>query len=192
MSYCGEPYAFMLVTASGRTPDDPWGLFAFYEDYLEWSAVAKNVHLELLKRRAAYESAVAQGDADSHPREGEIQRRLSAYEVAFDDLPSRAWYATFAVDHEEHVTNAINVATEGTCLMDMMDEVTEHYTGLVPKTSYRDRDVPLEQGTKIALAVGGAAFVGTAIGVAVWSIKKRLAAPGAKKAHAKRRLTTQK
>lgn len=178
---CGSNYESLLRTSQGHTPEDPWDLFPAYGDYYQWLVVVSNVDAELERKEDWYDEVVAKGIAegsDPHPRKDEIATRLQSYRDERDKLPSKARYATLALPwaHEDHVNAEIRIAREGTCIMEMMDDAVEHYTGLGPQNTWKEGPVD-EPGSTVAVVVGSVAVLGLALGTAYYFQRKRNTRP---------------
>ena len=183
---CGLDYSSLLRTSEGHTPDDPWDYFPGYGDYYRWLVVVENADAELSRKHDWYEKTLAQAQTegrDPHPREEEIESRLESYRNELDRLPGKARYATLALPwaHEDHVNAEIRIAREATCIMELVDEVVAHYTGLEPRNTWK-KGPPDDGGSVVAVVVGSIAVLGVAFGTAVYFQRKRKSASSAEAA----------
>jgi len=130
MAICGEKYERLLVTASGMTPEKVSRLSAVAfigGEYSEWRDVALKVAALVRARwNTLNRAASAQSEAVK------IQARVEAFFKSVEGLPSSTWLDPFTPD-DVLVGNAIMVAREGTCLLELADDALK-VSGLpVPK-----------------------------------------------------------
>lgn len=134
MAECGDRYRALAITASGYTPDNPWGVALIISDYGEWRDLAEklvslvNVHMATLQ---AIESKQAKGMPEFLRLSSEWSVLLAHYEA----LPEFIFVVS-----ETKTRKAIAVVTEALCVLERVDEVIEHYGEEPPGVPSPGRD----------------------------------------------------
>lgn len=133
---CGNDYTHMLVTEDGKTPGDPWDWFAGPLDYDAWYDVAHVVGREVFRRwnwLLSIEDKLSKlkdpEPGDVYPERDQLLYLLGEFATVLDDLghvlmdpfthPEWTW--------EPAIRRAIAAAQDGLCVLEKIDEATEHY-----------------------------------------------------------------
>lgn len=167
---CGDRYKFLAITASGYTPDNPWGVVLLpFTDYAEWKVTTDSIihlvnkHLiELQRIEAARGGTFLKWIPLANERTDLIRR--------YDELPSIVGSGT--MHDKEPIAMALDVVAEGLCLLEKTDDAIASY-GQTPPPVPGVRPVPKEKPELPALqdipwpiyAVGGVLVAAAAYGI---------------------------
>ncbi|MCX4244215.1 hypothetical protein [Paraliomyxa miuraensis] len=176
---CGSTYAHLLVTEDGKTPDDPWDWYAGPTDYDEWYDVAHLVGREVFKRwnwLLSIEDKLAKLDDPQvdgpYPERGQLLTLLKAFATELEALPHVLLdpSSVLELSWEPGIKKAIEVARDGTCVLEQLDAATAYYKR-PPLPESRPKRSPVAAGRGWgAVVVTGALAVG---GVFWWRRRAR-------------------
>lgn len=171
---CGAKYAYMLRTVDGKTPDDPWNLYAGPTDYDEWYDVAHKVGREVFRRwdwvLEIEKSYAALRDAGKptpvpgpYPQRDQVLFLLQDFAQQLEQLKHVLVEGTIDLDWtwEPGTRKAIEVATLGTCVLEQLDDAAAYYKKKpLPKPEDQHKpDEPSLGGVLVTLGMlGGAAY----------------------------------
>ena len=133
---CGDTYAYLLVTEDGKTPDDPWDWYAGPSDYDQWYDVAHVVGREVFRRwnwLLSIEDKLSKLDAppvdEPYPERDELLTLLQAFATKLEALPHALLEPLEDLDWswEPGIKKAIQVARDGTCVLERLDAATAYY-----------------------------------------------------------------
>lgn len=132
---CGSKYAHLLVTANGKTPDDPWDWYAGPTDYDDWYDVVHVVDREVFRRwnwLLAIEDKLSK--LDDPPVEGPYPQRdqllylLQDFATKRDDIKHVVLEPLeLTWTWEPGIRKCIATARDGTCVLEMLDAATTYY-----------------------------------------------------------------
>lgn len=161
---CGDKYAHLLRTATGLTPADPCpslGKLCVTGAYDSWLPVADRVAREAKRRIDLLSEA-------SEPVPPQIQDRASDFFASMEDLPRSTWSDPFTLERAM-IDRLIEVAREGTCVMEILDGQIEAAGLQQPETGGSTDPKPEEH--PIADAIGTVA-VFALVGGATYAVYK--------------------
>lgn len=132
---CGSKYAHLLVTAGGKTPDDPWDWYAGPTDYDDWYDVVHTVDREVFRRwnwLLAIEDKLSKLDEPPvdgpYPQRDQLLYLLQDFATKRDDIKhvileplELTW------TWEPGIRKCIGTARDGTCVLEMLDAATTYY-----------------------------------------------------------------
>ncbi len=132
---CGSKYAHLLVTTSGKTPDDPWDWYAGPTDYDDWYDVVHLVDREVFRRWSwllAIEDKLAKLEAPPvdgpYPERDQLLVLLQDFAAKRDGI-KHVLLEPLELDWswEPGIRKCIAVAQQGTCVLEQLDGATAHY-----------------------------------------------------------------
>lgn len=160
---CGDKYQHLLVTETGRTPDDPCWLdspWCIIGESDAWHNVADRVAAQVKLRIGL----LGGKDAALSP---ELNERIAEYRKAYGKLSSSGFIDLLSPDAvliDENIANA----REGTCVMELLDERLEAANVPIPEAPTPEV-APDKPSFGTRLLVGSLAIVGVVgVGAFTW------------------------
>jgi hypothetical protein len=178
---CGSKYRSLVVTVSGYTFENPYGMVAFGSDYEEWRELARQISdmaNDRLGELGAAECQATGGTNCTDPDEAsggtyprwnallDLNNRMTA---SYKALPN-----SFTTNPVEGIGRSQAVINDALCLLEKSDEGLKAYGQVPPPivdpgASGAKRQIPIYAWT----ALGGAALVAGGVVVGqVWQMPK--------------------
>lgn len=181
MADCGDSYAHLLRTASGKGPQDfsetpAWALLT--GEYDEAKAVADKIAGEVRKRWLRVEDLqrsaenLANGGVPLAQLLQALPAEMAAYWAANGELPWTTWTAPLTSD-VALVQAAWDSAREGTCVMERLDAAIVLMGGVPPPSTKPPQTPPTSWWDGLIAATVGAGVV-VLLGYGIyWGIKRK-------------------
>ncbi|MCX4244216.1 hypothetical protein [Paraliomyxa miuraensis] len=185
---CGSSYAHLLVTEDGKTPADPWTWPPTIFDYDEWYDVAHAVAREVFTRwnwLLAIENDLATMDEPPvpgpYPERDQLLFLLQDFAQKLDEVKHPLNPFDFdGLSWEPSIREAIAVAEDGTCVLEMLDAAAAYYQRPPLPESHPERepdsgDGPGDDDDQAGGGLGGVLMTGALAvgGVLLWRRHKR-------------------